>query len=154
MKRRILERKCRPLKVVLQSIEDQDQKVAILEYWLDRLRYQMVVDHKSELELFVERYKAMEEDTLAKTGELGAKIVELRRRLKSGDISNKQYQEQLTPLKREKKAAAAALLQFELRTLDKIFPDHFITVDEVVGYLDEEREWRLKCLSSRKFGVK
>ena len=147
-------RKRQSLKVVLEGIEDQDKKVALLEYWLDRLRYQMVVDHKAELELFVERYKTMEEETLAKTRELGEKIVELRRQLRSGKIGNKQYQEQLTPLKREKKAAAAALLHFELKTLDKFFPETIITVEEVVWYLDEEREWNLKCLVSRKLGMR
>ena len=51
----------------------------MLEYWLDGLRYQMVVGHKADLEPFVEHYKAMEEEASAKTGELGQKIVVLRR---------------------------------------------------------------------------
>ena len=143
-------RKRQPLKVVVDGIVDQDKKVALLEYWLDRLRYQMVVDHKAELEPFVEHYKAMEEEALAKTGELGQKIVALRRQLRSGEISNKRYQEQLTPLKRDRKAVSTALLQYESRTLDRIFPAVVITVEEVERYLDEDREWNKKRLFFRK----
>lgn len=143
-------RERQPLKVVVDGIEDLDKKVALLEYWLDRLRYQMVVDHKAELEPFVEQYKAMEEETSAKTSELGEKIVALRRQLRSGEIGSKQYQEQLTPLKRDRKAMSTALLQYEFRTLDKIFPETIITVEEVVRYLDEEREWNRERLVFRK----
>lgn len=150
MKRRMPVRERQPLKVVVDGIEDLDKKVALLEYWLDRLRYQMVVDHKAELEPFVEQYKAMEEETSAKTSELGEKIVALRRQLRSGEIGSKQYQEQLTPLKRDRKAMSTALLQYEFRTLDKIFPETIITVEEVVRYLDEEREWNRERLVFRK----
>ncbi len=144
MKRRMPVSKRQPLKVVVDGIEDPDKKVALLEYWLDRLRYQMVVDHKAELEPFVEHYKVMEEEASAKSWELGQKIVALRRKLRSGEISNKQYQDQLTPLKRDRKAVSTALLQYESRTLDRIFPETIITVEEVKRYLDEEREWNKK----------
>ena len=150
MKRRMPVRKRQPLKVVVDGIKDPDKKVALLEYWLDRLRYQMVVDHKAVLEPFVEQYKAMEEEASAKTRELGEKIVALRRQLRSGEIGSKQYQEQLTPLKRDRKAVSSALLQYESRTLDKFFPETIITVEEVVRYLDEEREWTQKRLVFRK----
>ena len=150
MKKRMPVSKRQPLKVVVDGIEDPDKKVALLEYWLDRLRYQMVVDHKAELEPFVEHYKAMEEEASAKTGELGQKIVALRRKLRSGEIGNKQYQEQLAPLKRDRKAVSTALLQYESKTLDSIFPETIITVEEVVRYLDEEREWNRKRLFFRK----
>ncbi len=146
MKKRLLVRKRQPLKVVVDGIKDQDKKVALLEYWLDRLRYQMVVDHKAELEPFVEHYKAMEEEASAKMEEFGQKIVALRRKLRSGEIGNKQYQEQLTPLKRDRKAVSTALLQYESRTLDSIFPETIITVEEVERYLDEECEWNRKRL--------
>ena len=88
MKKRLPVRKRQSLKVVVDGIEDPDKKVALLEYWLDRLRYQMVVDHKAELEPFVEHYKAMEEEASTRMGELGQKIVALRRKLRSGEIGN------------------------------------------------------------------
>ena len=53
MKRRMPVSKRQPLKVVVDGIEDPDKKVALLEYWLDRLRYQIVVTGKVVVVLVV-----------------------------------------------------------------------------------------------------
>ena len=61
----------------------------------------------------------------------------------SGEIDNKQYQKQLTPLKREKKEIAAALNRFAYQELDDMIPEHNIATEEIEQYLEETREWEL-----------
>lgn len=131
---------------IINKTDDKEQKIALLEYLVNRLRYQLVVDHKAELEPFVEKYKEMEKETSEKKRVIGEKIIELRRKLKSVEIDNKQYQAQVSPLKREKRVLATELNRFRDNTLDKIFPEAVITVDEITQYLEEERQWELRSL--------
>lgn len=146
---------CLPLKKraslteYISRIEDKDNKIALLGYCVDRLMFQLVTTCKAELEAFVERYKVMEEEASSKGREVGEKITELRRRLKSGEIDNRQYQKQLTPLKNEKKEIAAALRRYELSTLSNMFPEMVITVDEVAHYLEEERQCSQRRVGQR-----
>ena len=123
--------------------KDKDTHIAWLEYQVDRLKWQLVMAHKSKLEPFMERYKEKKAEADVQTGVIRERIIALRRQLRSGEIDNKQYQKQLTPLKREKKEIAAALNRFAYQELDDMIPEHNIATEEIEQYLEETREWEL-----------
>ena len=125
------------------NLKDKDTHIRWLEYQVDRLKWQLVMAHKSKLEPFIERYREKKAEATAQTNVIRERIIALRRQLRSGEIDNKQYQKQLTPLKREKKEIAAALNRFVYYELDDYIPEHNITPEEIEQYLEETREWEL-----------
>ena len=126
--------------------EDQDHQIAWLEYQVDRLKWELVLAHQSKLEPFMKLYKEKKDEADRKTMEINEKIVALRRKLRSGELDNKQYQKELTPLKKEKKAIASAIDSFVFQALDKPFPEHNLTPDEIEKYLAEIHQWESRCL--------
>ena len=124
--------------------KDKDHKIAWLEYQVDRLKWQLVLAYREELDLFLHCYLEKKESADRQTAELSEKIIALRRKLRSGELDNKQYQKLITPLKKEKKHIAATMDRFVYQALDKPFPEHNITVDEIACYLEETREWKQK----------
>ena len=85
----------------------------------------------------MKRYREKEAEAAAQTSVIQEKIIALRRQLRSGEIDNKQFQKQLTPLNKEKKAIATALKSFVYHELDDMVPEHNITPDEIAQYLEE-----------------
>ena len=111
---------------------------------MDRLKWELVLAHQSKLEPFMQLYKEKKESADRQTAELSEKIIALRKKLRMGELDNKQYQKQISPLKKAKKQIAATLDRFVYQALDKPFPEHNITVDEIEFYLEETREWDQK----------
>ena len=128
----------RSLSEIVNKIEDKDTKIQFLEYCIDRLRYQLVKEHKAESELFIIKLKKLKEETASKKSELSKQIVELRRKLRAGEIDAKQYQKEITPLNREKRMLTKKLDDYEYYTLDRLFPESHITPEEVEKYLVED----------------
>ena len=123
---------------MINKIEDKDEKIEILEYFIDRLRYQLVKEHKAESELFLIKLNQLKEETASKKNELSKQTTELRRKLKAGEIDTKQYQKEIAPLSKEKRMLTEALNDYEYYTLERLFPESHITPEEVKKYLDEE----------------
>lgn len=106
---------------------------------LECLTFQLLYAHRADLKAFMEEYTAMKEKVARRENEITAQCKELRRKLKSFEISNKEYQQQLTPLKKEKEEKSFLLCRFCEETLDRLFPDLQISLGDVERFLEDPR---------------
>ena len=114
-------------------------KIACLESKIESLKFQLLYDHRAELKSFVTEYKERESRVLRRAEEITEECKELRRKLKSFELNNKEYQKQITPLRKERKENAYQLHSFCEETLDGLFPDLYISLSDVVRFLDDPR---------------
>ena len=90
-----------------------------------------------ELTAFMEEYNVMKDKVLAKDKKTTDSIHELRRQLKAGEIDNKQYQRQLTPLKKVREDAKYKLSSLDYLLTDVIFPDYKFSISEIEEFLKQ-----------------
>ena len=114
-------------------------KIACLESKIESLKFQLLYDHRAELQAFVTEYKERESQVLRRAEEITEECKELRRKLKSFELNNKEYQKQITPLRKERKENAYQLHSFCEETLDRLFPDLYISLSDVERFLDDPR---------------
>ena len=114
-------------------------KIACLESKIESLKFQLLYDHRAELKAFVTVYKERESQVLRRAEEITEECKELRRKLKSFELNNKEYQKQITPLRKERKENAYQLHSFCEETLDRLFPDLYISLSDVERFLDDPR---------------
>lgn len=115
---------------------DMDFQKELLLYKISCLKHQLMVVNKGELEVFVKEYKEREAETSCKEQEITATMTNLRRKLKSGELSQQQFQKQFTPLKKEKRRLARQLNRFRWETFDRLFPDIDISIEEIEWFLE------------------
>ena len=114
-------------------------KIACLESKIESLKFQLLYDHRVELKAFVAEYKERESQVLRRAEEITEECKELRRKLKTFELNNKQYQGQITPLRKERKENTYQLHRFCDETLDGLFPDLHISLSDVERFLDDPR---------------
>ena len=123
-----------------------------LKATIDRLKFQLFYGHRDELKAIMATYEEKKEQKEQREKEIDAECKELRRKLKSGKIDNKQYQKRLTPLKKEKKNNDYLLREYRRFALEPLFPDLGYTVCDVEAFFKDPRsEGPLKSTSGRFF---
>ena len=104
-----------------QKIDRADEKKR-LESTINKLKNRLFYDHRDELEAIIATYNEKIEQKEKREKEIDDECKELRRKLKSGEIDNKQYQKQLTPLKKEKEDNDNMPRNYRIEALCTMFP--------------------------------
>lgn len=110
-----------------------------LESKIENLKFQLLYANRAKLEAFLTDYKERKEQVSHRENDILEECKELRRKLKSFELNNKQYQEQLTPLKKERKKNSYQLHRFCDETLDELFPDLNISLNDIERFLEDPR---------------
>ena len=80
-------------------------------------------------------YEMEKERMLAKEKEINEKIIELRKKLKAGELDKKQYQELITPLKDKREAVRIKMQSLRFMVPETLFPRVGITIEDVEKFL-------------------
>ena len=112
-------------------------KIKHLESEIESLKFQLLYDHRDELKAFVTEYKERESQVLRRAEEITEECKVLRRKLKSFELNNKEYQKQITPLRKERKENTYQLHRFCDETLDGLFPDLHISFSDVERFSED-----------------
>ena len=106
---------------------------------IDRLKFQLFYGHRDELKAIMATYEEKKEKKEQREKEINEECKELRRKLKSGEIDNKHYQQQLTPLKKEKENNDYLLREYRRFALEPLFPDLDYTVCDAEAFFKDPR---------------
>jgi hypothetical protein len=106
---------------------------------IDLLKFQLFYGHRDELKAIMAIYEEKKEKKEKREKEINEECKELRRKLKSGEIDNKQYQKRLTPLKKEKKNNDYLLREYRRFALEPLFPDLGYTVCDAEAFFKDPR---------------
>ena len=141
------------LRQVLSIFEDEGTKVAYKKsthiFFLEQANKELKRRMRSLLELkceelkaFMTEYKEREKATAYRLLQIRHERLALRKRMKSGEIDNLQYQKLWMPLGKEKGRIVGEMNQFVNEALRTLYPDDTITLSEVKDFLepDEARE--------------
>lgn len=114
-----------------------DIKAHVWKSKIRRLKLQLVTMHQDELIAFIDEYRTIEKRLLNEEKTIGNQIVELRKKLRSGEIDNKQFQKLFTPLKNERNK-----VKYRLNNCLKLSPNAFLagqelTIDEIEHFLNK-----------------
>ena len=115
------------------------KKIEYYEGEIDKLKFQLFSSHRAGLEAIMAVYKEKEEKKKKREDEINAECKELYRQLKSGEIDNKQYQKQLTPLKKEREHNKYLLEDYRREALNELFPDMRYTLDDAERFFNDPR---------------
>lgn len=120
--------------------KDMSNEIKRLKGMIDILKNRLFYEHRDELKAIMAVYNEKKEQKEKREKEIDAACKELRRELKSGEIDNKQYQQQLTPLKKEKENNDYLLGRYRQEAVETLFPKmFFITFDEMVEFINDPR---------------
>ncbi len=118
--------------VLCRQQKDMANEMKQLEVMIDMLKTRLFHEHRDELKAIMANYEEKKEKKEQREKEIYEERKELRRKLKSGEIDNKQYQKQLTPLKKEKEDNDYMVREYRREALRALFPRlWFITIDDV-----------------------
>ena len=111
-----------------------------LEGAINKLKNRLFYEHLDELEAIMANYNEKKVQKEKREKEIDEECKELRRELKSGEINNKQYQQQLTSLKKEKKDNDVLLRNYRIDALEHLFPRLWcIDFDDVKKFCEDPR---------------
>lgn len=99
------------------------------------LKKHLMKMQKTELEACLIEYEMEKERTTAKEKDIDEKIIELRRKLKAGELDNKQYQELVTPLKDKREAVRIKMQGLSFMVPETLFPRVGITIEDIEKFL-------------------
>lgn len=99
------------------------------------LKKHLMKMQKTELEACLIEYEMEKERTTAKEKDIDEKIIELRRKLKAGELDNKQYQELVTPLKDKREAVRIKMQSLSFMVPETLFPRVGITIEDIEKFL-------------------
>jgi len=119
-------------------------KIKQLTDIIDKLKFQLFHAHRDELKAIMAIHDEKKEQKENREEEIKAACKELRRRLKAGEIDNKQYQQQLTPLKKEKEHNDYLLSNYRYEAVKELFPGMDYTFDDVEQFFKDPRLANLK----------
>ena len=125
--------------VIQRQRADMKFQKKLSQYYINCLKYQLMMVNKTELGLFLKEYKEKEAEASGKEQEITATMTALRRKLKSGELSQQEFQKQFTPLKKEKKRMARQLISFRWETFDRLFPEIDISLEEIEWFLENNK---------------
>lgn len=106
---------------------------------IDRLKFQLFYRHRDELKAIMAIYEEKKEKKEQREKEINKECKELRRKLISGEIDNKQYQKRLTPLKKEKESNIYLLREYSRFALEPLFPDLGYNISDVEAFFKDPR---------------
>lgn len=109
-------------------VENLEEQIWCLKKHLMKLQ-------KTELKACLMEYEMEKERMLAKEKEINEKIIELRKKLKAGELDKKQYQELITPLKDKREAVRIKMQSLSFMVLETLFPRVGITIEDVEEFL-------------------
>lgn len=110
-------------------------KIKYLEKNIERLKSQLMYEHKAELEAVLAEFNEKKETMERREKEITEACRDLRKKLKLNLISNKQYQTRLSPLKKEKCDSADSVREWVRRAIDKLFCG-LVTIFEVERFME------------------
>ena len=93
-----------------------------LESTINKLKNTLFYEHRAELEAIMATYNEKIAQKEKREKEIDDECKELRRKLKSGEIDNKQYQKRLTSLKKEKEDNDNMPRNYRIEALCTIIP--------------------------------
>lgn len=111
---------------------------------IDKLKFQLFYAHRDELKAIMAIHDEKKEQKENREKEIKAACKELRRRLKADEIDNKHYQQQLTPLKKEKEHNDYLLSNYRYEAVKELFPGMDYTFDDVEQFFKDPRLANLK----------
>ena len=109
-------------------IENLEEQIWCLKKHLMKLQ-------QTELKACLMDYEMEKERTLAKEEDINEKIIELRRKLKVGELDKKQYQELITPLKDKREAVRIKMQSLSFMVPETLFPRVGITIEDIEKFL-------------------
>lgn len=120
--------------------KDRDDEKKRLESTINKLKNRLFYDHRDELEAIIATYNEKIVQKEKREKEIDDECKELRSKLKSGEIDNKQYQKQLTSLKKEKKDNEDMPRNYQIEALNTLFPRLWcIDFDDVKKFCEDPR---------------
>ena len=119
--------------------KDMPAKIRNLEGMIERLKFRLFYAYRDDLKAIMATYEEKKEKKEQREKEINEECKELRRALKSGEIDNKHYQQQLTPLKKEKKNNDYLLREYRRFALEPLFPDLGYTVCDAEAFFKDPR---------------
>jgi hypothetical protein len=117
--------------------KDMPIKIQNLEDTIERLKFRLFYAYRDDLKAIMAIYEEKKEK---REKEIDEECKELYRQLKSGEIDNKQYQKQLTSLKKEKKDNEDMPRNYRIEALCTLFPRLWcIEFDDVKKFCEDPR---------------
>ncbi len=138
-----LERAVKDLRCRLTA--SQDYALKVHEKWHEAL----MEWKREELKAFVAEYQERKADADSRLAQIGEERLALKRQLKSGKISNAEYQKRWMPLHRKRDDIQFGVNNFVVMSLHSIFPG----IDDRPG-LDEVREFVEKKNNESSLGTR
>lgn len=131
-----LEQANKELKRRMRSLE------AYTEHIYTKLHKALLELKCEELKAFMTEYKEREKAMAYRLLQIRHERLALRKRMKSGEIDNLQYQKLWMPLGKEKGRIVGEMNQFVNEALRTLYPDDTITLSEVRNFLEQYDEAR------------
>ncbi len=110
-----------------------------LEGTIEKLKNRLFYEHRDELKAIMAVYEEKKVKKEKRQKEIDEECKELYKRLKSGELDNKHYQKQLTPLKKERENNDYLLSNYRRSALEPLFPNLAFTLDDVEKYFEKKR---------------
>jgi hypothetical protein len=108
---------------------------------INELKHRLFYEHRDELEAIIAIYNEKKVQKEKREKEIDEECKELRRELKSGEINNKQYQQRLAPLKKEKEDNDHLLWKYYHDALEHLFPRLWcINFDDVKKFFEDKTQ--------------
>lgn len=122
----------------LQKVEGQREAIQ-LQKQNDKLKFRLFYEHRDELKAIMALYNEKKEAKEKREKETDEECRGLKRKLKSGEIDDRQYKKKRNPLKREKDYNIFALRQYSSSVLEPLFPDLGFNISDVEAFFKDPR---------------
>ena len=124
-----------------QTNKELKTRMRSLKAYTDRIYmklHQALMELKREnLKAFMLEYNDREQAMAYRLTQIRHERLELRKRLKANEIDNIQYQRLWMPIHKEKEKIVFEMEQFVYNTLQTLYPDDNITLNEVKDFIDK-----------------
>lgn len=124
---------------IRQQHADMTNEIRRLEREIERIKFQVLYLNKEKLDAFMKDYKGKEEHVLRREKEIDEECKDLRCKLRLGLINNKQLQNRISPLKKEKRENVSKLQNYCMTTLEELFPELRFTIKDVEEFFEDLR---------------
>ena len=122
------------------------QRVQTLKDYGDRLYRRLhetlMRTKKEELKAFLTESYAIQAKADRRLAEIQEIRISLRRQLKSGELSSKEYQKAWGPFRKERESVKYGVYEFSHENLHRLFPEDCVSLSEIEKFLknDESKE--------------
>ena len=105
----------------------------------DKLKFRLFYEHRDELKAIMALFNEKKEAKEKREKEINEECRELKRKLKSGEIDDRQYKKKRNPLKREKDYINYAIQQYWSSVLEPLFPNLGFNISDVEAFFKDPR---------------